>query len=401
MTRPRTPSLKTSASLLAFAALLQACSPGAKSGPGQGPGQAAKSTASTNTAASATTAAKPVLTVEAAALRTVQMPLLLEANGEVAAWQEASVGAEVANLRISQVLVEVGQTVRKGQLLATLRDDSVRADLAQQEAAVAEAKATLAQAQANADRAQAMLPSRAISTQDALAAETAQRAAAARLQSALAALAAQTLRLANTRVTAPDDGVVSARTASVGQVATVGGELFKLVRQGRVEWRAELPAARILEAAAGQAVRVTLPNGQVVEGRVRQVAPTLSASTRRGVAFVDLPAGSGVKPGMYLSGALVLGERAAQVVPGSAVVVRDGTPYLMVVEAGGRVRATKVTTGRRDAQHVEITSVNGKGVANASAAASPALRVATQGAGFLKDGDVVKVVQPVPQGSAQ
>lgn len=395
MTRPRTPSLKTSASLLAFAALLQACSPGAKSGPGQGPDEAAKS------AAPATTAAKPVLTVEAAALRTVQMPLLLGANGEVVAWQEASVGAEVANLRISQVLVEVGQAVRKGQLLATLRDDSVRADLAQQEAAVAEAKATLAQAQANADRAQAMLPSRAISAQDALAAETAQRAAAARLQSAQAALAAQTLRLANTRVTAPDDGVISARTASVGQVAAVGGELFKLVRQGRVEWRAELPAARVLEAAAGQAVRVTLPNGQVVEGRVRQVAPTLSASTRRGVAFVDLPAGSGVKPGMYLSGALMLGERAAQVVPGSAVVVRDGTPYLMVVEAGGRVRATKVTTGRRDAQHVEITSVNGKGVANASAAASPALRVATQGAGFLKDGDVVKVVQPVPQGSAQ
>lgn len=394
MNRPRTPSLKTSASLLVLAALLQACGPGPGPGAGSGQGPGASKAAK-----SATPAAKPALTVETTTLRTVQMPLLLEASGEVAAWQEASVGAEVAGLRISQVLVEVGQPVRKGQLLATLRDDSVRADLAQQEATVAEAKATLAQAQANAERAQAMLPSRAVSAQDALAAETAQRAAAARLQSAQAGLAAQALRLANTQVRAPDDGVISARTASVGQVAPTGGELFKLVRQGRVEWRAELPASRVHEAAAGLAARVTLPNGQVVEGRVRQVAPTLSSTTRRGVVYVDLPAGSGVKPGMYLSGALVLGERAAQVVPGSAVVVRDGTPYLMLIAADGRVRAAKVTTGRRDAQNVEITSVAGQGAAEAAAA--PTLRVATQGAGFLKDGDTVKVAQSAPQGSAR
>jgi multidrug efflux pump subunit AcrA (membrane-fusion protein) len=124
-------------------------------------------------------------------------------------------------------------------------------------------------------------------------------------------------------------------------------------------------------------------DGGVVEGRVRQVAPTVDASTRNGLVYVDLPpqaAASGVKAGMYLSGDVLLGDAPAVTLPESAVFSRDGYDYVMVLAAQNRVRQTKVTVGRRQDGQVEI--VQGIG---------PNDGVVAAGAAFLSDGDTVRV----------
>lgn len=332
--------------------------------------------------AAAGAAARPALTVRTESVNTAQMTRTVPASGGVFAWQEASVGAELQGLRIAQVNVNVGDRVRRGQVLARLVADTVRADLAQQEAAVADAQAALAQARANAARAQSLEAARAVSSQDLLAARTAESSAAARLKSAQAALANQQWRLARTEVVAPDDGTISARNASVGQVTSASSELFRLVRGDRIEWRAELSASALLGVQPGQRARVTLANGAVLEGLVRQVAPTLDATTRNGLVYVDLPAGSAARPGMFVSGEILQADATVRTVPGAALVVRDGKSYVMTADASGKVSAVAVVTGQRDDARVEIVEGLPAGE----------VRVITQGAGFLNEGDLVKVV---------
>jgi len=195
------------------------------------------------TVAQAGPAAKPALSVSVVQPQMAELAITVAASGSIAAWQEASVGAEVHGLRLTEVQVNVGDRVRRGQVLATFSNDTVQADLAQIRAAVAEADAVLADAQANAARARELQATGALSAQQINQFLTAERTAEARVAAQRAALQAQELRLRQTRVLAPDDGVISARSATVGAVVPAGMELFRLIRGGRLEWRAEVAAA--------------------------------------------------------------------------------------------------------------------------------------------------------------
>ncbi|ANA35948.1 efflux RND transporter periplasmic adaptor subunit [Ralstonia mannitolilytica] len=328
-------------------------------------------------------AAKPALAVNVVHLVQLVWPRIATASGAVQPWQEASIGAEVNGLKLAEVLVNVGDVVKQGQLLARLSDETVRADVAAQRATLAEAEASAAQAAGEARRAHELDKSGAISQQDLIQYDTQAKTAAAKLAAARAQFDSQQLRLRYTRVVAPDDGVISARSATVGAVVSSGTELFKLIRKNRLEWRAEMHGEVLPRIQPGQAVRLRRMDGGVVQGRVRQVAPTVDASTRNGLVYVDLPpqaAASGVKAGMYLSGDVLLGDAPAVTLPESAVFSRDGYDYVMVLAAQNRVRQTKVTVGRRQDGQVEI--VQGIG---------PNDGVVAAGAAFLSDGDTVRV----------
>ena len=331
--------------------------------------------------APASAAPKPALTVSVTTPQSGTLPQSLAANGSIAAWQEIVIGAETQGLRLVEVNVQVGDRVKKGQLLARLQSDTLAADLAATKAGLAEAEATLAEAQSNAERARALQPSGALSAQQIQQYTTGEATAKARLQSLKARLAADTLRLNQTVLKAPDDGLLSARLATMGAIAQPGQELFRLIRQGRLEWRAEVPAADLQRVQPGMAVRVIPTGGQPIDAKVRLLAPTVDPATRNGLVYVDLPAGSAARPGMFARGEFVIGQSAALTLPQTAVLLRDGYSYVFRLGKDGRVLQTKVQVGRRLGDRVEVTG-----------GLDAAAQVVASGGGFLADGDLVKVV---------
>ena len=340
-------------------------------------------------------ATKAALTVSVVHAARSTAAVKLAANGGLAAWQEASVGAEANGLRIAELHAAVGDSVQKGQLLLTFDAESVQADVALARAALAEAQATALDAAANAARARAVDGSGALSAQQVNQYLTQEQVAKARVDSAKAQLDAQLLRLKHSQVLAPDAGVVSARSATVGAVVGAGTELFKLIRQGRLEWRGEVTAAEMGRIAPGTQVVLTAPGGAQAPGRVRVVAPTVDAQTRNGLVYVDLlaPMGKGAaaafKPGMYARGEFSLGNSSALLVPQTAVVVRDGFSYVYRVGADKRVSQTKVQTGRVGDNTLEILS-----------GLKPEDQIVASGGSFLSDGDLVKVVSTAAPASA-
>jgi RND family efflux transporter MFP subunit len=339
-------------------------------------------------AANTSSAPKPALNVSAIQPVMRDIPMTLTANGSVAAWQEAIIGAEVSDLRLTEVNVQVGEAVRKGQVLAVFSDESVLADVAQSRAALAEAEANLADARDNAERAKQISDSGALSSQQVNQYLTGEKTARAKMQSAKAQLDSQLLRLKYTRVLASDDGVISSRSATLGAVAAKGQELFRMVRQNRLEWRGEVTAAEMAQLRPGITVSVEVPNVGSIKGKIRSLAPTLDVKSRNGLVYVDLPdaARHGLRAGMFARGEFEIGVNTGLLVPQDAISLREGFSYVFKLgEQNGeltKVTQVKVQLGRRTGDSLEIRS-----------GLQPDDRLVASGASFLADGDVVRMVQ--------
>lgn len=332
--------------------------------------------------------ARPALTVTSAQPLQADLPIRLGANGNIAAWQEAIIGSEVNGLRLAEIRASVGDQVSAGQILAVFAPEAVQADVAAARAALAEAEANAADASANAARARSLQSSGALSSQQINQYLTGEQTAMARVDSAKANLAAQQLRLRHTELRAPDDGVISARTATVGAVVGAGTELFRMIRQGRLEWRAEVTANELASIKPGNTALVTTANGSQLKGVVRMIAPTVDPQTRSALVYVDLPKDDkmlAAKAGMFARGEFELGASSALTVPQQSVVVRDGFSYVFRLNPDSRVTQLKVRTGRRLGERVEILD-----------ALAPSAQVVVSGAGFLNDGDLVKNVAAAP-----
>ena len=331
-------------------------------------------------------APKPALTVTAALPESTRLPVKLAANGNITAWQEAIIGAESSGLRLTGVRVNVGDVVKAGQLLATFSTDSVQADMAQARASLLEAQANAADAAANAERARSLQSSGALSAQQINQYLTTEKTARARAEAAQAVLGAQQLRGRQTQVLAPDSGVISARTATVGAVVGNGVELFRMIRQGRLEWRAEVTSAELGRVKEGTPVSVHPASGGELSGRVRMVAPSVDPQTRSALVYVDLPPPAGkaspARAGMFARGEFDLGATDALTIPQRALVVRDGFNYVFRLGEGNRVSQLKVQTGRLAGERVEVVS-----------GLPLDARIVVNGAGFLNDGDLVRLGQ--------
>lgn len=347
-------------------------------------GAAAVFSPSSQAADAVKTPPKPALTVSTTQPTASALPVTLAANGSIVAWQEAIIGAEATGLRLLEVRANVGDVVRRGQLLARFSPAAPQAEVAQAQANVLEAEATAAEAAANADRARSLQSTGALSASQINQYVTLEKTAQAKVAALRSALNSQQLRLGFAQVLAPDDGVISARTATVGAVVGNGAELFRLIRQGRLEWRAEVTSNELGRITVGMPARLTLPGGQTTTGKVRMVAPTVDVQTRTGLVYVDLPkAAAAAKAGMFAQGEFEFGTSNALTVPQQAVVVRDGFSYIFQLGADQRVAQRKVQVGRRVGERIEVIGV-----------AADAVLVAS-GAGFLNDGDLVKVASAV------
>jgi RND family efflux transporter MFP subunit len=317
--------------------------------------------------------AAPALTVQVAAATTVQWPETLQVSGPIMAWQEAIIGSEISGQRLIELNVNVGDRVKKGQVLARYNAATLQAEKA-------ELNATWQQAEADRVRAIALQGSGAMSSQQ-IENYTHQAAIAK------ARLDAKDLQLRYATVVAPDDGVISSRSATLGAVGSAGGELFRIILNGRLEWRGSLNALQLGQIKAGHTVLLALPDGSKARAKVRQLSPSLDAQTRMATVYADLQPGSRAHAGMYANGIIAMQTRPALVVPAVSVVIRDGRSYVFTADtsrkndAGYKVTQQPVTTNRHQGDEVEVTAGLHEGV-----------HVVMQGAGFLNDGDVVRVV---------
>jgi RND family efflux transporter MFP subunit len=325
--------------------------------------------------------AASALTVAVVQPRQVRWTESIDVSGAIAPWQEASIRSLLTGERLTQVEVDVGSVVKRGQLLARYDTTMLKAVAAQSAAALAQAQASAQQARTNESRALQMNDSGGISKQDLLQYRTTAQVTKAQEDAARAQLQARMIDLQNASVLAPDDGTISARTATLGSVAPVGQELFRLIRQDRLQWQAEVTAAEVASIRIGQHIVLLLPDNTLASGTVARIAPSLDPQSRVALIYADLEPGSHARAGMYTGGRIVLGESNALVIPASALAMHEGRNNVaIVVDRNGteRVSLREVTTGRREGNSVEVVH----GLTGTE-------RIVGNGAGLLNEGDLV------------
>lgn len=362
--------------LLACSIALSACGP-SSDGPGPG-GMAAGEPRQQATLTIVVTQPKQTKSAE-----------VLDTVGGLFAWQDVAIGTEVSGYRVAEVLVDVGEVVKKGQVLARLDETLLRESFNQAEAAVNVARATMEQAQASARRGNALQQPGVISKQDVEELNTTAATAAAQLVNAESQLQAARQRLEYTSIKSPDNGVISSRSVSPGQIANTGTTLFSLIRNSRIEWRAEVPANQIGKVRRGMNASIKRADGSFATGKVRTVSPGLDANTQRGTAYVDLKMEAQVRPGMYVTGFLELAKSDSLTVPLAAVTVRDGFSYVFVLQSDNTVRQQRVAVQRLLSDSVELKD----GIAVDD-------RIVASGAGLLRDGDLVQLAATSSQPTA-
>ena len=343
--------------------------------------------ASDTAAATAAQDASQAMAVTVAPVRMREIARGVTVSGEVAAVEEMQLGVELTGLRVTELLVDVGVPVRRGQVLMRLDHRVLDSDLAKADAALREAEAGAALARANLARGQQLADQRFLSATQLDELRAARTQGDARVGTARATRDGVALRRSFADLRAPADGVISKLLAQPGQIVLNGGELMRMIRDGRLEWRAELPAAQLTAIQPGQRVELRTAAGNLVEGSVRSVSPGVDTATRTGTVFVDLPKPDGLVAGAYLEGRIDTGIAQAATVPAAAVVLRDGFPTLFVVGRDGVAQARRVRTGAKAGTqadpHIELLD-----------GPKPGEQVVVRGAGFVADGDRVRVVAP-------
>ncbi len=344
------------------------------------------------TSNSAASEAAAVLSVETVMPNQEDIGSSLSADGTINAKDTANVSARVTGVAIEQILVEEGDRVKAGQVLAVFDTDAMQQQVLQAEADVAEAEATLANASADAARVLPLIDIDAISKQEADRYRTSEVRARASLQASKARLSNQRLTLKNASVVAPVSGVISEKMVEVGMVAG-GDPLFTIIKGGVLEWRAEIDPKLVSDITIGTPVRVSLPDGDSVAGQVSRIAPTAD-NNRQITIYASLAANPKVRAGMFQTGEFLLGSASTQTLPNSAIVSNDGYDYVMLVTtitnqngtSVGRIKQQRVTLGERLGDNVAVTEP-----------LPSDSQIVKQGGSFLNDGDLVRIVNGVSQ----
>ncbi len=327
--------------------------------------------------------------VSAHTVAITNLPRIITASGSVTPWEEVPVGAETGGLVATAVYVDEGSYVRQGQPLVQLNDELLRAQLGQQQAQLQTAEANLARDEAALARSQELKERGFLSQASLDTALANQRASAANLAAARAALAETQTRVNQATIRAPVSGLISSRAVTRGQIVQAGSELFRLVRDGRLELDAQIPEAELRLVRPGMAATIASDQAGQTTGTVRIVTPQVDPQSRLGVARIALTGGSNLRPGMFARAEIDAGSQPSLTVPSAAVVFRENRPGVYVLMPDSTAHFQPITEAGRS-----------QGVVAVSSGLQAGQRVVVEGAGFLGEGDQVRVVQAVATPSA-
>ena len=348
-------------------------------------GAAKASDKAADEAATEPAAKRAVMAVEAVTPSQMKIVDTLDANGLIAATSTAEVSGRLTGVVIEQVLVEEGQAVKKGQLLAVLDTRTLTEQRTQAAADLATAEAAKDKAAADLARTEPLLAIDAVSRQEVDAHRVALRQASANIAAAQSRLATAKNNEANGRVTAPVAGIISAKHAQVGTLTT-GASLFSIIESGKLEWQATLSPADAMRIHVGQTAKISLgDDGQALSGTVSRLSPT--ANERRDVvAHVSMPAHSRIKAGMYQSGQFLFGSQTLPSVPMAALLSSDGYDYLWTLAPTATTRADGLYQVKR--QQITIRGQQGRQIAVDIPADT---LIVAQSASFLNESDLVRI----------
>lgn len=319
-------------------------------------------------------------TVAVATAERSDLPQTVVATGTVAAWQELIIGAQTSGLAVVDVRVKENDAVRAGDLLVALDDRALKARIAEENAVLSEVQANLESAKQEAARGDVLVEQKAMSVETVQTRRTAIRTSQAKLDQAAAALNQLQTELDQTVVRAPAAGIVDQAPVTLGSVVQVGSELVRLIRDGRIEVQTKVPERDLALIRGGESATVIGADGARVEGHVRDVSAKIDSGTRLGVAFVSLPTGSPLRPGGFARVSINVGRREVLTIPEQALVWVDGKAAAFVVRSDNIVVQAPLSTGARDKGRVAVESGLNEGD-----------RVVVSGAGFLRDGDRVRI----------
>ncbi|MBR0554812.1 efflux RND transporter periplasmic adaptor subunit [Ciceribacter sp. L1K23] len=339
------------------------------------------------------------------------------ASGTIRPVQEVFIQPLVEGLSIKTLNVDVGDRVKAGDVVAELNRDTLilqksqlDANKAKAEAALAQYRAQVIEAEANADdavrqrdRAVTLGQKGTISTSQVEQLTAAADAAQARLNAARQAVAvgeadikvveAQLedidLNLGRTEVKAPVDGVISARDAKIGAIASGSATpLFTMIRNGEIELVADVPEGEIGRIQTGMPAKVTIAGTRdSLPGKVRLVSPVVDPTTRLGSVHILVDESAGAKSGMYASAQIIIEEVTALALPQAALTTERAGTIARKVE-DNVVKQVSVEIGIQDEGFVEI--VNGL---------EPGDLVVAKAGAFVRDGDRIVPVREQPAAS--
>ena len=303
-------------------------------------------------------------------------------TGSLAAREEVLVSPQVEGLLIEQILVDEGDTVKAGQILAKLADGTLKAKLAQLKAglkrsaaAIAQARSQILQAEATKNqtdaafvRAKKLLETRTGSQANFDEKQAAARNADASLASARdgllvaeaqkkeieAQVAEAELRLSYTEIRAPEAGLISRRTVKVGAVASASSEpLFRIITNGEIELEAEVPEIYLPRLSIGQSARIEIAGLAPAIGKVRLISPEVDRATRLGKVLIFIGKDQKLHVGTFARAVINTARKHGLGVPLSSVLNREGNETVLVVR-DDRVERRKVVVGIRNGTKAEI-----------------------------------------------
>ena len=310
-------------------------------------------------------------------------------TGAIAARYDMPIANEGDTGRIVAVLVEAGDHVKRGQLLARIDDSVIVQQVNRLAAALEQARAQAALSAAEYRRAEGVAAAGALSAEDIEKRRATSVTDAANVKVVAAQLAEAQARLSRTRITTPVDGIVLTRKAEVGQIANPGGDaLFRVESGGEVEMRGQIAEHDLAQVKAGQAATVYLTGlDRPFAGKVRLLGAIIDPTTRLGDIRITLQPDPALRPGAFARAVVEIDQAQRPVLPQTAVMADANGSYVLVVNSAGRV----------ERRAVRISGSTETGVIVAEGLTGDERVVATAG-GFLRDGETVRVA---PAGSAR
>lgn len=323
-----------------------------------------------------------VLTVSLIAPVEKEVKDRIKMSGNVVAWQESSISGELSGLKVEEIYVDVGSSVKKGQILAKLNNQTILADLEQIKANLEEAQANLVLAKQNAERARLLEGTNALSEIQKSQYITNEKIAKARVSSIQATMNSLNIKLSQTNVVAPANGTISERKATVGSIIGTG-EMFKLIVEDKLQWQPNLAYEKALDLKRGTNVLLNIKNKEKIKAEISEISPKINMQNRQATILVNLDKEKHkgkVFPGMFVDGEVELGTKKALLVPKESVVLKDGINYVYKVNQN-QVVSLKVDVGEVIGDLVVIE--NGL---------SKEDKIISFGVKFIKDGDIVRVL---------